>query len=127
MKGERFCIVCGKKYVYCTNCKKGDPKESWRYQYDSEDCRGLFRICADFAFGHITATQAKLKLKKYNLTDLTGYSDDVKNNIAAINATADRDATVNNSNEVKKEKETAENVHHYNNNKGRFTQKFVNR
>lgn len=83
-RGERTCIVCGKKYVYCPNCQKGDPNETWRNIYCSEDCRSIFKICNSFAFGHINAEAAKKKLEKYDVADRSKYSEDIRNNLSAI-------------------------------------------
>lgn len=85
-KGERVCVVCGKKYVYCPNCKQGNPKETWRFMYDSEQCRDIFKACSDFAFGHINAEAAKKRLAKYDLSDVSAYSEDMRRNLSAINA-----------------------------------------
>lgn len=101
-KGERICVVCGTKYVYCPNCKKGDPKETWRYMYDSNQCRELFRICSDFAHGHINANEAKKRLSKYDLNDTSKYSEDIRRNLSAINASAVAEKPA----EPKEEKET---------------------
>lgn len=83
-RGERICVVCGKEYIYCPNCKKGDPNETWRFMYDSEECRDIFKICSNFAFGHINAETAKKKLEKYDVADRSRFSDDIKKNLSAI-------------------------------------------
>lgn len=85
-RGERNCIVCGKKYEYCPHCGKGKPEEGWRNLYDSEKCKDIFSICSNYAFKHISAAEAKKKLDKYNVGDGSGYSDDIKQNIKDINA-----------------------------------------
>lgn len=85
-RGERTCVVCGKEYIYCPNCKKGNPTETWRFMYDSEECRNIFKICSNFAFGHINAETAKKKLEKYNITDRSKYNDDIRRNLSAIYA-----------------------------------------
>lgn len=85
-RGDRICVVCGKHYVYCPSCKKGDPKETWRYMYDSEECHDLFKACSDFAFGHISAEQAQKRLSKYDLTDRSKFNEDIRRNLSAIYA-----------------------------------------
>ena len=85
-RGERTCIVCGTKYVYCPNCKKGYPDETWRYLYDSEECREIYKVCNHFSFGHIDAEEAGRKLEKYNVTDRSKYSEDIRKNLSAIYA-----------------------------------------
>lgn len=85
-RGERTCVVCGATYVYCPNCKKGDPAETWRFMYDSEECRDIFKICSRFAFGHINAEEAQKKLEKFNITDRTKYAESIRQNLSAIYA-----------------------------------------
>ena len=85
-RGDRTCIVCGKDYVYCPNCQKGDPNETWRNIYCSEECRGIYKICNSFAFGHTTAEAAKKQLDKYHITDRSKYSEDVRKSLSAIYA-----------------------------------------
>ena len=83
-RGERTCVVCGATYVYCPNCKKGDPAETWRFMYDSEECRDIFKICSRFAFGHINAEEAQKKLEKFNITDRTKYAESIRQNLNMI-------------------------------------------
>lgn len=85
-RGDRICELCGKKYVYCPSCKKGNPVETWRYKYCGEDCRKIFRACADFHFGHMNASQAQDYLKDIDLSDKTKYSDDIRMELSAIYA-----------------------------------------
>lgn len=107
-RGERICITCGKKYVYCPNCQKGDPSETWRNIYCSDECRDIYKICNSFAFGHINIETAKKQLDKYGITDRSIYNEDVRKSLSAIYAakteapkTETKDAEVS-----KKEEET---------------------
>lgn len=85
-RGERKCIVCGTKYVYCPNCGQGNPRDSWKNLYDTMSCKEIFRICSDYAFKHISATEAKAKLEKFNIKDYSKFTDDIRKNLLAINA-----------------------------------------
>ena len=85
-RGERKCVVCGTTYIYCPNCGAGDPKDSYKYLYDTKQCEDVFNICSRYTFGYIKAAEAKKLLDKYDLSDLTNYSQGVKGNILAIKA-----------------------------------------
>ena len=87
-RGERTCIICGKKYEYCPHCGKGKPQEGWRNLYDSLDCKAIFLICSDFVNKRLSAAEAKQKLEKYDLKDLSTYAEGIRENIKAINAAA---------------------------------------
>ena len=108
-RGERTCVVCGTKYIYCPNCKKGDPTETWRYMYDSEECREIFKTCSRFAFGHIDAEAAKKKLDKYDLTDRTKYAEGIRQNLSAIYAKKAENPKEKEKPETKEEQESATN------------------
>lgn len=102
-RGERTCVVCGTKYVYCPNCKKGNPDETWRYLYDSEECREIYKVCNHFSFGHIDAEEAGRKLEKYNVTDRSKYSEDIRKSLSAIYAAKSESLKTKESSSGKKE------------------------
>lgn len=104
-RGERICITCGKKYVYCPNCQKGDPSETWRNIYCSDECRDIYKICNSFAFGHINVETAKKQLDKYGITDRSKYNEDVRKSLSAIYAEAPKTETKD-AEVSKKEEET---------------------
>lgn len=83
-RGERICVTCGKKYEYCPNCGKGNIKDAWKYMHDTEECRDVFKTCSAFAFKHINAEQAQRKLAKYDLTDTSRFTEDIRMNLADI-------------------------------------------
>ena len=85
-RGERVCVVCGKHYIYCPSCKKGNPTETWRFKYCDEDCRKIFRACSDFRFGHMNAEQAQEYLKDVDTSDRTKFNEDIRMNLSAIYA-----------------------------------------
>lgn len=93
MIGERRCIVAPNKhhYVYCPSCGKGSIKESWRFLYCSENCKGIYQICDDFVNEKITGTEANAKLKNFDLSDLADFHAGIQQNIADIYASVSTD------------------------------------
>lgn len=67
----RKCIICGKQYHYCPSCGDGDMKESWRFLYDSEDCRTLFDVCSKFDNGKLSLSNAKKQLSKLTVPPIS--------------------------------------------------------
>ena len=68
-RGERKCLVCGKVYMYCPNCGKGDPKESYKYLYDSSECREISHIIGRYTSGKMTKELAKGALNVYDVQE----------------------------------------------------------
>lgn len=84
MRGDRKCMVCGKKYNFCTICGKGNPYDTWKYIYCSEDCRKLFNIASDWTANKINATAAKIKLDEINIPPLENLHSSLRKNIDDI-------------------------------------------
>ena len=62
-RGDRVCIICGKKYHYCgSNCQEPNAKETWRALYCSQACRTAFDVFSKFVNGHMSADVAYEKL-----------------------------------------------------------------
>lgn len=84
MARERTCVVDKKKYIYCPPCGKGDPNETWRYIYCSEDCRELFHIASDWTAKKLSATAAKIRLDGINVPPLENLQSSLKKNLDEI-------------------------------------------
>lgn len=83
---DRKCIVCPDKhhYKYCSNCSGYNSKETWRFLFCGENCRGIYDIATRFVSGKITGLQAKKELKNFDLSDLEFYHSIIKKNIMDI-------------------------------------------
>lgn len=84
MRGERTCCVCKKNYHFCPPCGKGDPYQTWRYIYCSEDCRELFNIASDWTAKKLSATEAKIKLDGINVPPLNNLQSSLRKNLDEI-------------------------------------------
>lgn len=86
MAKDRKCIVCPDKHIYkyCSHCAGYNSKETWRYLYCSQNCRGIYNIATDFSKGKISGLDAKKELEKYDLSDLEFFNSTIKNEIEEI-------------------------------------------
>ena len=86
MAKDRKCIVCPDKHIYkyCSHCAGYNSKETWRYLYCSQNCRGIYNIATDFSKGKISGLEAKKELEKYDLSDLEFFNSTIKNEIEEI-------------------------------------------
>ena len=79
----RTCIVCGRQYEFCPNCKnQAHANEQWRSIYCSDNCRQIFHVCSDYQANKITKQQAGVQLAKLNLP--SKMSDGIKKNVQEI-------------------------------------------
>jgi len=84
LKHERTCIICGKKYSYCSHCGEYDPDETWKYMYCSLNCKAIFKACSAFKFGEISADEAAKSLDNCDLSNKESFGDIFKENIDEI-------------------------------------------
>lgn len=84
MRGDRRCCVCGKRYNFCIPCGKGNPNETWRYIYCSEDCREIFNIANEWTANKISATTAKIRLNGINVPPLNNLQPSLRKNLDEI-------------------------------------------
>ena len=60
MSSRRKCTLCPSHiYEYCPKCKDKKVIEPWRLLFDSENCRDAYHIISEFAFGRLSANEAK--------------------------------------------------------------------
>jgi len=93
-RGKRKCLVCGKEYTYCPQCGHGDAAETWRYLYDDEKCKQIFRVVSDYAFKHIDKKTAKGRLEALNLKGMM-FTEDIGKQISEILAYKEKEKIVN--------------------------------
>ena len=106
IKKTRSCIVCGKEYEYCNNCKKHANSPSWMAIYHDENCRNIMNIATDYMAGDLTKAEAKLQLDGCNLSNKKNFKESVVKAIDEI-YTEKKSAK---SDIVKNAKENAEDV-----------------
>lgn len=71
MKEKRKCILCpSHEYAYCGKCKPKEIVETWRFIFDSENCRDIYKILENYVAKKITALEARQQLDKYDLPNI---------------------------------------------------------
>ena len=71
MKEKRKCILCpSHEYTYCGKCKPKEIVETWRFIFDSENCRDIYKILENYVAKKITALEARQQLDKYDLPNI---------------------------------------------------------
>lgn len=87
MKSMRKCTLCPSHlYEYCNKCKSEFQIEPWRLSFDSETCRDVYKILAEFAFGRKTAIDARKELEKYDVPNKEDMTSSLRKNLEDIYA-----------------------------------------
>lgn len=83
---KRKCIVCGKEYEYCNNCRAHVTFPAWKAIYHDENCKKIMGIATEYMAGNITKGVAKSKLENCDLSDKKSFKESVLNAINEIYA-----------------------------------------
>ncbi len=68
---KRKCILCpSHEYEYCGKCKPKEIVETWRFIFDSENCRDIYKILENYKAKKLSAEEAKKQLDKYTIPNL---------------------------------------------------------
>ena len=59
VKDNKTCILCGKKYSYCSRCSEFDHLPRWMECYCSENCKNIFNILSGYTMKDYTKEEAK--------------------------------------------------------------------
>lgn len=84
VKDNKTCILCGKKYSYCSGCSEFDHLPRWMGCYCSENCKDVFNILSGYNMKHKTKEEAKALLEKCDLTKTDTYNEFNRNCINSI-------------------------------------------
>lgn len=78
------CAICGKGYVMCYSCDKGDALKHWKLHCDTPEHYKIFQIIHGYASGVYTEAEAAKKLDKVDLSDFNELRDNIKETINKI-------------------------------------------
>ena len=85
MTSKRKCTLCpSHKYEYCTKCKDKHQIEPWRLLFDTETCRDVYNILAEFAFGRKSAIEARKELDQYEIPNKEDMVSSLRKNLEDI-------------------------------------------
>lgn len=80
-KFERYCVVCGKKYVFCPNKNDGSPR--WHLIYCGDNCRDIWNLITT-TYDQEGAVVAADGLEEKDLSYINEMRTDVKEKIELI-------------------------------------------
>lgn len=84
LKNNKTCIVCGKKYTFCTGCSEFDKYPRWMGIFDTETCMNVYDITSDFRYGHKTADEALEALEECDLSNKGNFNEVIKSDVEKI-------------------------------------------
>ena len=80
----RKCIVCGKEYEYCNNCRNNIAYPTWMAIYHDENCRNIMNIATEYMAGNLTKAEAATKLNQCDLSKEKNFKASVRNALNSI-------------------------------------------
>lgn len=83
-KFDKICIMCGKKYQYCSNCDRFRNYPRWMESFDNDNCHTIFNTIMEYRAGVKTIDQAAAVLKKCDLSYRDKINKDMDAFITAI-------------------------------------------
>ena len=87
MPSKRKCTLCPSHiYEYCPSCKDKKIIEPWRLLFDSENCRDAYHIISEFAFGRLSANEAKSQLDKIDVPNKEDMQPALRKNLEDLYA-----------------------------------------
>lgn len=102
MEHARKCTVCGKEYSYCPFCAQYQHLPKWMVGFDTENCKDISNIVANYRAGIVDKETAKDLLSYKDLSVLNGYNPFIESIISEIN---DSDDSRNEEDQLKQEVE----------------------
>lgn len=85
MANKRNCILCpSHEYEYCGKCKPDKVVETWRFIFDSENCRDIYKVIENYVAKKVTALEARQQLEKYELPNFEDIQFSLRKNIEEI-------------------------------------------
>lgn len=85
MANKRKCILCPThEYEYCGKCKPQETIQTWRYIFDSENCRDIYKILENYVAKKVNALEAKQQLSNYVLPPMEEIQPTLRKNLEDI-------------------------------------------
>lgn len=92
-KSQRKCKLCPTAHIYeyCTSCIKKEDIIQWKLQFDNENCRDVYKVLSEFAFGRLSANDAKRQLDKLEVPNKEDMQPALRHNFEDVLAQATND------------------------------------
>ena len=72
------CSICGKGYQMCLSCKDSIQLAPWKIHTDTSEHYKVFQIIRGLSTGVLSKTEAKIKFKNVDLSDLNEFRPHIK-------------------------------------------------
>lgn len=84
-KNNRKCIICGKKYYFCSACNSSDAnKPSWYFIFDGQNCHDIYEICTKYRDKEISIDEAYDRINKLDISNLDEFAEPTRLQIEEI-------------------------------------------
>lgn len=62
-KYDKFCTICGKHYLYCSNCDQYAQEPLYKSMFCSQECVDLYELLTSYEMGNVSKEDARKILK----------------------------------------------------------------
>lgn len=83
---SRICSTCRQSYLYCPRCNEDKNKPTWYFSFCSENCMNIYGVTSKYENGQFSASEAKERLNKLDLSKLDKFGTSYKASIEKINS-----------------------------------------
>lgn len=84
MSTKRICHTCGKEYEYCPRCGRFATLPKWMFNWDTEECKDLFKALTNYNVGVAKKKDVKVVLDQYGVEDFSKYSDKIRDQLTKL-------------------------------------------
>lgn len=81
-KNNKTCIVCSKKYTYCSGCSEFDRYPRWMGIFHNENCKNIYTVTNDYINRHLSGTTKEEARELLDKCDLS-YKEQLHKSIRA--------------------------------------------
>lgn len=93
-ENNKSCLVCKKKYTYCSSCEEYAHLPRWMTSFCGENCHEVFDIISLYEDKHISLEETKKKLDACDLSVIRANKTPTSRIIADIYRTVENKVNV---------------------------------
>ena len=84
IRNNKTCIICGKKYTYCSHCDAFEKQPTWMVDFHEENCMDIFYAVSNYNAEVATLEETVNKLEKLDLSNIDNFDKSIKECIEKI-------------------------------------------